>query len=90
MQSAHGGIAYAASRIVHYAQEGLIIVPIGDEAHVCQRVFDLLALVETGATVDAVRYACLTQLILYDARLRIGAVHDGYIVVTKVLGAFAQ
>ena len=68
--------ADAARRQVHDALERGIVVAIGDQAQVRQRVLDLGALEEAQPAVDAVRHARADQRLLEAARLRVGAIQD--------------
>ncbi len=67
-------IADAARRRVDDALERGIVVAIGDQAQIRQRIADLGALEVAQSAVDAIRDRMLDQLFLEVARLRIGAV----------------
>ena len=72
----HGAIADAACRHVDHAGEGGVIVGVGDQAQVAQRVLDLGALEEAQPTIDPVRHAVVEQRLLELTRLGVGSVQD--------------
>ena len=67
---------HAARRQVHHALEGGIIVAVGNESQVGERVLDFRALEEPQAAVHAVRHARRQKRLFEHARLCIGAVED--------------
>src|SRR3984893_4143060 len=69
--------SHAARRQVHHALEGGIIVAVGNEPQVGERVLDFRALEEPQAPVHAVRHARRQKRLFEHARLCIGAVEDG-------------
>src|SRR5207253_6723393 len=62
---------------VHHALEGGVVVTVGNEPQVGERVLDLRALEEPQAAVHPVRHARRQKRLFEDARLGIGAVQDG-------------
>ena len=71
-----GAGADAPRREIHHAQEGRIVVGIGDQAQVGERMLDLLPLEKAQAAIDAVGNAGGEQRVLQHPRLRIGAVEQ--------------
>ncbi len=69
--------AHAARRQVHHALEGGVVVAVGDEPQVGERVLDLRALEEPHAPVHPVWHARRQKRLLEHARLCVGAVQDG-------------
>jgi hypothetical protein len=67
----------SVDRSLDGATEGDVVRRVDGEAHIRERVLDLLALVEAHAPDDAVRHARAPQRVLEHARLRIGPVEDG-------------
>ena len=68
--------ADAAGGEVHHARERGVVVRIGDQAQVGERMLDLLALEEAQAAIHAVRDAGGEELVLQHPRLRIRAVQQ--------------
>ena len=68
--------ANAARRRVDDALEGRVVVALRGQAHVGERVLDLLPVVEAGTAHDPVRDVGLPQRLLHRARLRVGPVED--------------
>ncbi len=68
--------ADAAHRQVDDALERGVIVAIGDQSKIGERILDFGALEEAQAAVDAIRQARLDQRLLEHPRLRVGAVQD--------------
>ena len=73
-------LADAAGGLVDDALEGGIVVAVGDQAQVGERVPDLGALEEAQAAVHPVGNAVPHELFLEQPRLGIGAVEDGDVV----------
>ena len=68
--------ADAARGQVHDTLEGGIVVAVGNQAQVRERVLDLGALEEAQAAVDPVRHARGQERLFQHPRLRVGAVQD--------------
>mgnify|MGYP001650473091 CR=1 FL=1 len=81
-QISQGFLADAARRGVDDAFEGAIVIAVAGETQVGERVFDFGALEEAQAAIDAVGQAVLQEHFFEDARLGVGAVEDGAVVVT--------
>ena len=70
----HHALADAARRHVDHAPQADVVVRVDDQAHVRQRVLDLLALVEPHAADDLVRQPLAHQRVFDRPRLRVGPV----------------
>ena len=84
---AHSGVSDTSPRKTDDAHERFVVTRIDRQAEIADSVFDFLALVERRAAVDAVGNTAFAQFALKRARLRIGAVENGYIVVVHVAAA---
>ena len=69
--------ADAAGGKVHHPREGGVIVGVGDQAQVGQRMLDLGALEEAQAAIDAIGQAGIEQRVFKRAALRVAAVEQG-------------
>jgi hypothetical protein len=76
LQRAH---ADAARRKVHHAQEGAVVVRVGQQPQVRQRVLDFLALEEAQPAVHAVRQPGAEKRVFQHARLGVGAVEQRHV-----------
>ena len=81
----HGGITNTACRIVDDTPQCLLIAGIGHHTEVGNHVFDLLTLIETQSTVDAIRDAVFAHLFLEATALGIGAIEDGKVGILAAL-----
>ena len=70
----HRRLADASTGETDDTQQRFVIAMIDREAEVTQRIFDLLALVERGAAVDAVGDIEFAELAFDDARLRVRSI----------------
>ena len=70
-------VADAASRRIDYALKRRIVVTVGDQTQVRERVFDFLAFEEAHAAIDAVRHTGLQKRLFQHARLGVAAIEDG-------------
>src|SRR3546814_5605322 len=70
------GRADPARRRLHRAQEGRVVLGIGDQPQPRQRVLDLAAVEERGAAAEVVRHAQQLQRLLQRARLVVAAEQD--------------
>ena len=66
----------AAGGEVHHARERRVVVRVGDQAQIGERVLDLLALEEAQAAIHAIRDAGRKELMLQHPRLRVRAVQQ--------------
>jgi hypothetical protein len=69
--------ADAAGGKVHHAGEGGVVVGVGDQAQVGQRMLDLGAFEEAQAAIDAIGQAGIEQRVFQRAALRVAAVEQG-------------
>ena len=92
------GIADAARRVVDHTSQRLVIIGVDDQAQVADGIFHFLALVERQAAVDAignrashvamlVATTTVTQGFLQYARLGIGAIEHGVVLVAVALAS---
>src|SRR5699024_7198744 len=72
-------------RRVDRALERGVIVAIGRQAQIRQRILDLGALEKALAAIYAIGQVALDELLLEVARLRVGAVQDGAIARTAAV-----
>ena len=79
------GIAYAASRIIDDTLDGFFISRVDYHTVIGDDVLDFLALEKLGTTHDTIRHIVVTEFLLEDAALRIGAIQDGKIAVVAPL-----
>ncbi len=77
----HCRLADTASRESDDTQQRFVVPRVDCDAEIAQRVFDLLALVERCAAIDAVRYVPLPQFALKRTALRVRPIQDSDIVV---------
>ena len=82
---ADGRGANAAARRVDHAQRGHVVIRVHDDLEVGHHVADLLAVEEARAAHDLVGHAGAQEHVFEDARLRVGAVEDGNVVVAGAL-----
>ena len=80
----HRRLADPSARKSDDTQQSLIVPFVNRETQVPQGVFDLLALVERSAAVDAVRDIEFAQLTFYHAALRVRAIENGERIVPFV------
>ena len=78
-----GGGAHAAPRRVDHAKRRHVVVRVHDELEVGHDVADLGAVEEARAAHDLVRHARAQEHVLEDARLGVGSVEDGHVVVAR-------
>ena len=64
----------AAGRKVHHPHEGRVVVRVGDQAQVGQRMLHLLALEEAQPAIHAVSHAARKKLMFQHPRLGVGTV----------------
>ena len=76
----HGLGPHAPGRHVDHPVEGGVVVPVGDQAQVGQRVLDLGALEEPQAAIHAVGDAGGQQRLFEDSGLRVGPVQHRRLV----------
>ena len=74
----------APRRVIDHTQERLLVLRIDSQAHVRQRVLDLLARIEGLPAPDAVRDIVPPQGVFDGTALGIGAVEHGKILVTRL------
>ena len=72
----HRARADAAWRKIHYPRKGAIVIGIAREPQIRKRMFDLLPLEKSQATVDAISHARTEQRVFQHARLRIRAIQQ--------------
>src|SRR5262249_51600206 len=72
----HYALADAARRHVDHPAQADVVVRVDHQAHVGERVLDLLALVEPHAADHLVADALTHQRVFYRARLGVGAVEN--------------
>ena len=77
LQGFDAAIADTARREIDHAGESRIVVRVGDQAQIGQRVLDLLTVEKAQAAIDAVRHARREQLVFERPRLGVGAVEQG-------------
>ena len=77
-------ISDSSCRIIDYPSESLLIIRIHHEPEICDNILNLLALIETQSSIDAVGNAFLAQLLFKDATLRIGTVEDGEVAIAGI------
>ena len=77
--------ADAARRQVDHALEGGVVVAVGDEPQIGERVLDLGALEEAQAAVHLVRHARRHERLFEGARLRVRAVEHGDLAARAAL-----
>ena len=70
----HGRIPDTPSREADDAQQRFVVPQVDRQTQIAERVFDLLALVERGAAIDAVGDVQFAQLALYHTALSVGPV----------------
>ena len=78
-----GGLADAAARRVDDALAGHVVGRVHDDLEVGHDVADLRAVEEARAAHDLVGHSGAHEHVLEDARLRVGAVEHGHIVVAR-------
>ncbi len=79
-QRLEGALADAARGHVDDALEGRHVVVVAQGAQVGQRILDLAALVEAGATDQLIAQAIAQERFLDGAALGIGAIHDRHVL----------
>ncbi len=67
----------AACRKIHHAGKGRVVVAVGDQAQIGQRVLDLGALEKAQPAIHAIGQAGIEQGVLQRARLGVAAVEQG-------------
>jgi hypothetical protein len=77
LERVHHHLADAARRRVHDATKAHIVVRVGDQLQVGERVLDLLALVEADTADDAIGQAFAGERVFDRPRLGVDAVEDG-------------
>lgn len=84
----HAGLADAAAGEIDDAAEGFFVAGIDGEAEVGDEVFDFLALVERLPAENAVGHVVAAEVFFKNARLCVGAVQHGNLVVAEVVAVF--
>ena len=72
----------AAGREIDHAHERGVVIGIGHQPQVGERVLDFLTLEKAQTAVHAIRDARREQRVLDDSRLRIGTIQDGDVAAT--------
>ena len=76
LQLLYAARADAARREIDDAQQRVVVIGVFHQAQIGQRVLDLLALVKTQPTVNAIRQSGGDQRVLQHPRLRVGTVQQ--------------
>jgi hypothetical protein len=79
----HRRIAYPTAGKADDTEQGFVIAGVDRQAEVAESVFDLLALVERRAAIDAVGYIAFAQFVLEDTALRVRSIKDSDVVVAE-------
>ncbi len=69
----------AAGGEVDHAQEGAVVLGIGQQAQVGERVLDFLALEKAQSTIDTICHTSREQRVLQHPRLRVGAIQQRHV-----------
>ena len=89
-QGLQGGGADLASRRVDDAQQGAVVLGVGDDAQVGGQILDLAAFEEGGAAGDLVGHRVLAQQLFVEPGLMVAAIENGEVLPGRALEMLAD